>query len=222
MVLRWALLPFLAILAEAMTSELWHAARLQGLGPASLTHPLALFFLSGIAFRFLFHGLMRKLGRDDPFDFIDTLEHELTHALVGYLTLTPPVSLSASLKSGGEVQLKGSNPLAALAPYFLPFWCALALILGSVVRAGMQPGWNHLIFFLAGCFCYRLAREYRWRQTDLHIYGFLFSTVFVFIFLMLSAAVLLQVRGLLSWRWIGSAGPHGWHILGNIWATLRR
>jgi len=217
MALRWALLPFLAILAEAMASELWRAARLQGLAPATLLHPLALFFLSGIAFRFFFRGLMRRLGRGDPFDFIDTLEHELTHALVGYLTLSPPVSLSASLKSGGEVQLKGSNPLAALAPYFLPLWCALVLVLGSVIESGMQPTWNRLLFFLLGCFFYRLSREYRWRQTDLHIYGFLFSTLFVLIFLMLCLAVVLDVRGLVPWRWLGAAASHGWHSAPRLW-----
>jgi len=79
-------------------------------------------------------------GRDDPLEFLDTLEHELTHALVGYATFCPPVSLSASLKAGGEVELKGSNPLAALAPYFLPLWCLTALALGLIIKPGMQAG----------------------------------------------------------------------------------
>jgi hypothetical protein len=221
MALRWALLPFLAILAEAMASELWRAARMQGLGPGSIRNPLTLFFLAGIGFRILFRWLFQRLDRDDPLDFIDTLEHELTHALVGYLTFSPPVSLSASLKSGGEVQLKGVNPLAALAPYFLPLWSALVLLLGLVVKAGMQPHWNQFLLFLLGCFCYRLAREYRWRQTDLHLYGFLFSSVFVFLFQMLSLSVILDVRGLLSWNWVAASGNHAWQAIPGIWAWIR-
>lgn len=217
MVLRWCLLPLLFLLAEAMASELFRASRAQGLGVASTLHPLALWFAAGPAFRLLFGALMRRLGRDDPLEFIDTLEHELTHALMGYATFCPPVSLSASLKAGGEVELKGSNPLAALAPYFLPLWCLLALALGLVVKAGMQATWNHILFFLLGWFCYRLFREYRWRQTDLHVYGFAFSTFCVFILLMLSLGLVLRVRGLLSWHWLWAAAIHAWHALPLAW-----
>jgi hypothetical protein len=223
MVLRWCLLPLLFLFAEAMASELFRASRAQGLGAASVLHPFALWFTAGPAFRLLFGALMRRLGRDDPLEFIDTLEHELTHALMGYATFCPPVSLSASLKAGGEVELKGSNPLAALAPSFLPLWCLLALALGLVVKPGIQGAWNHLLFFLLGWFCYRLFREYRWRQTDLHVYGFAFSTFCVFILLLLSLGLVLSVRGLLSWHWLGAAAIHAWHALplAWTWATSR-
>jgi hypothetical protein len=220
MVLRWSLLPFLFLLAQAMASSLFGALRLQGLGPAWALHPLALWFAAGAGFRLLFHALVSRLGRDDPLEFIDTLEHELTHALVGYATFCPPVSLSASLKAGGEVELKGSNPLAALAPYFLPLWCLAALALGLVVKPGMQAGWNHLLFFLLGWFCYRLFREYRWRQTDLHAYGFAFSTLCVFILLLLSLGLILQVRGLLSWHWLGASGWRAVNAVPKAWGWL--
>ena len=225
MVLRWCLLPLLFLLAEAMASEFFRAARAHGLGPAFLVHPFALWFAAGPAFRLLFAALLRRLGRDDPLEFIDTLEHELTHALMGYATFCPPVSLSASLKSGGEVELKGSNPLAALAPYFLPLWGLLALGLGLWVKPGMQSGWDHLLFFLLGWFCYRLSKEYRWRQTDLHAYGFAFSTLSVFILLLASVGLILQVRGILPLRWMGAAGIHACRsvptVLAWAWSHLR-
>src|SRR6267142_5883486 len=82
MVIRWTLLPLLFLLAEAMASEFFRAARAQGLGVSSVLHPLALWFAAGVAFRLLFRALMRRLRRDDPLEFVDTLEHELTHALV--------------------------------------------------------------------------------------------------------------------------------------------
>jgi hypothetical protein len=221
LLIRWSLLPLLLILAEAMASELFRALRGQGLSPASLLHPIALWFAAGLGFRILFAVIMRRLGRDDPFEFIDTLEHELTHALVGYATFCPPVSLSASLKAGGEVELKGANPLAVLAPYFLPLWCLSAMALGLVVKSGLQQEWNNLLFFLLGSFCYRIALEYRWRQTDLHVYGFTFSTCVVFIFLLLMLGLILHVRGLLSGKWLGASALHAWHTLPLIWAWAR-
>jgi hypothetical protein len=221
MVLRWTLLPFLLLLAEAMAGELWRALRGQGLGTRSFLHPFAIWFAAGAGFRILFAFLMRRLGRDDPLEFLDTLEHELTHALVGYATLCPPVSLSATLKSGGEVQLKGMNPLAVLAPYFLPLWCLAAVLLGLVIRPGLQGTWNNLLFFLLGWFCYRLFREYRWRQTDLHVYGFLFSTLSVFILLLLGMGLFLHVRGLLSWNWLAATGGHAWGTFQTAWERLR-
>lgn len=222
MVLRWCLLPLLFLLAEAMLGELFRAARAQGLGPASLIHPYALWFLAGLLFRLGLAALLGRLGHADPLEFIDTLEHELTHALMGYATLCPPVSLTASLKAGGEVELKGTNPLAALAPYFLPLWCLLIALLGLAVKPGMQGLWNQMLFFFLGWFCYRLGREYRWRQTDLHLYGFAFSTLSVAVLLLASLALLLHLRGLLSARWVEDALMRAWHSLPGAWHAIQR
>jgi hypothetical protein len=221
MAFRWTLLPFLILLAQALAGGLLQALRVRGMDLSWLVKPLALWFAGGIAFRALFAALMRRLGRDDPLEFIDTLEHELTHALVGYATFCPPVSLSASLKAGGEVELKGSNLLAVLAPYFLPLWCLLAMLLGLVVKPGMQPAWNHLILFLLGCFAYRLFREFRWRQTDLHLYGFIFSAVAVFILLLLSLALILHLRGLLPGHWVWDSAKHAWRAVPAAWDWAR-
>lgn len=219
--LRWSLLPILFILAEAMAAGLWRALGGRGMDPESGLRPLALWAGTGLGFRILFHWALRRLGRDDPLDFIDTLEHELTHALAGYLTLCPPVSLSASLKAGGEVELKGSNPIAVLAPYFLPLWCFLILLLGLAVDAGMQTAWSRLQFFMLGWFAYRLSREYRWRQTDLHVYGFLFSTLCVAILLMVSLGAILYGRGVLSWDWLTEAAFRTGRTLPAAWEWFR-
>ena len=159
--LRWTLLPFLLLLAQAMSAAFWNALRGQGLGPAWALNPLALWFAAGLGFRILFAFVLRRLDRDDPLEFLDTLEHELTHALVGYATFCPPESLTASLKAGGEVQLRGSNPLAALAPYYLPLWCLIAVAIGVVVRPGLHAAWDHALFAMLGVFCYRLMRMWR-------------------------------------------------------------
>jgi hypothetical protein len=198
--LRWCLVPFLLLLAWAMLGGFARPAY------HALSLGLWLWGAAGFAFRAAFRLLWNRFGRDDPLEFIDTLEHELTHALMGYLTFCPPVSLSATLKSGGEVELRGANPLAVLAPYFLPLWCLLEALLGLAIKPGLQQAWNQGLLFLAGWFLWRLALEFRWRQTDLHAYGFLFSAVFVANLLVLSAALLLCVRGIADWRWLAEAG----------------
>ncbi len=214
--LRWMALPFLALIAQAMFIGLWHDARLHGFGIGIFWHPLTLFWAGGIAFRIGFRALMNRLKKHDPLEFIDTLEHELTHALFGYLTFSPPVSLTASLKSGGEVELKGSNIIIALAPYFFPLWTFISLLIGFLVQTGLQSTWNHGTFFLLGIFTYRLAREYRWRQTDLHLYGFFFSTICTALFLMLSLGFILAARGILSLGWILESGRIFMHNLAGF------
>jgi hypothetical protein len=220
-VLRWLFLPVMLLLCQALTAELWHAARLYGFGFSSLFHPCALAFFSGLALRWALAESLRRLRRHDPLEFVDTLEHELTHALIGYATFAPPVSLSATLKSGGEVELNGSNPLAALAPYYFPLWCHLALLIGFIARASMQGAWSALIFFLLGNFCWRLAKEFRWRQTDLHIYGFFFSGAATLLLLLLNLAVVLEARGLLPWGWVAQSLPRCGREIAQLWALTR-
>lgn len=219
--LCWFAVPLLAITAFALLGELYHAVRLRASGMA-LLHPAALAFAGGAAFRALFRLALGRMGREDPLEFIDSLEHELTHALMGYLTLSPPISLSATLQGGGEVQLKGSNPLAALAPYYLPLWCLLAVALGLVVRSATQGAWNALVFALLGSFAYRLLREFRWRQTDLHVYGFAFSLFAALNLLILAVGLILHLRGILAWDWMGRALPAARDLFWRAWEGAGR
>jgi hypothetical protein len=223
-ILCWAAVPVLLVAAAALARELFRALWLRwdaadGMGP--LMRPGLVAFAGGLGFRFLFHALWRRLRRSDPLEFIDTLEHELTHALVGYLTLSPPVSLTADLKGGGEVKLRGSNPLAALSPYFLPLWCLLAAAVGLVVQASIQGTWDILVFGLLGSFAWRLGREYGWRQSDLHVYGFAFSTAAVALLLLLSVGLVLAARGCLEWSWMARGLPEAWGWLRQGWEAAR-
>lgn len=221
LVLRWLATPALLLVFLALAAALWLNARRAGLDVGSLIHPLALAFSGAIALRLAAAEGLKRLGRDDPLEFIDTLEHELTHALIGYLTLTPPLSLSATLRSGGEVELKGSNPLAALAPYFLPLWCHVLLLVGFIARTGLQSAWNILLFFALGNFAYRLAKEYRWRQTDLHVYGFFFSTATVAVLLLLDLAVILHLRHVLSWGWVAEGLGRAAAAAVDLWTMAK-
>ncbi len=133
---------------------------------------------AGFAARWIISRLGRGSG-GDPLEFIDTLEHELTHAAVGTLTFAPPVSLKATLRSGGEVELKRSNPLAALAPYFLPLYAAALAPLTLIFRDGWAEYGRLAVAFLLGSFAWRLLREFHFGQTDFRAFGLVFSMVFI-------------------------------------------
>lgn len=105
------LLPFLAV---GFGREAWRVLR--SLSPAA---PRSSAFLLGalgfIPMWFIGQRLMPK-----AISYLTTLEHELTHVLVGLLFLIRPLSIRVTATQGGEVVLTGSNIWITLAPYFLP------------------------------------------------------------------------------------------------------
>jgi len=92
--------------------------------------------------------------------YLTTLEHELTHILVGLLFLIRPVSIRVTATQGGEVVLTGSNIWITLAPYFLPTisflilpfaWLAgskgeriLLMLLGASVVYHLLSTWSEI------------------------------------------------------------------------------
>jgi hypothetical protein len=172
-----------------------------------LMHPYALAFLSGIAGRIFLNFLWKKKGGADPLAFIDTMEHEITHALFGYLTFSPPISLFATLEKGGEVRLRRRNILVVLSPYFFPLWGFCALCVGFLVKDSLQSVWNLFPFFLFGNFIYRLGMEFRWYQQDLKLYGRVFSSVLIFLFLLYSFTAVMHLTHIVNWEWVKGIGP---------------
>ncbi len=102
------------------------------------------------------------------------------------------------------MQLRGANPLAALAPYFLPLWCLILLALGAVVTAELQSVWSLTILFFLGWYLFRLGGEFRFHQTDLLMYGRLFSTLFTALGLLLSVGIILHFRDMLPLTWMAN------------------
>jgi hypothetical protein len=74
-----------------------------------------------------------------PLDYLSTLEHELTHVVVGLLFFKRPLSLRVSARAGGDVVLTGSNLWITLAPYYLPTISLVLLALGIVLPPKYQP-----------------------------------------------------------------------------------
>jgi len=145
--------------------------------------------------------LLARLPGGDPLELVDTLEHELTHAFVGTLTFAPPVALSATLRDGGEVELKRSNPLAALAPYCLPLYATLLAALTLILRDDWAAYGRLAVAFLLGSFAWRLLREFHFGQSDFRAYGFVFSMVFIAGALPLSLLGIADLAGLIDTAW---------------------
>jgi hypothetical protein len=210
--IRWMFaLALLAFTVAALRTALAPLAGLRGWG-ALAGQMAAWVFLGGFAARWL----LARLPGGDPLEFLDTLEHELTHAVAGYLTFAPPVSLTATLRGGGEVELKRSNPVAALAPYCLPLYAALLAGITLVIR----DGWIHqarlAVAFVLGSFAWRLLREFHFGQTDFRAFGLVFSMVFIAAALPLCLLGVLDGTGLIDVRWVDS-----WrlslHQAGGVW-----
>lgn len=186
-----------------------------------LRSPLPWMVAGGFAVR----RLLALWRRGDPLELVDTLEHELTHAVVGTLTFAPPVSLTATLRGGGEVELRRSNPVAALAPYALPLF-ALALALLTLVLKTEWLGYGRLaVAFLLGSFAHRLLREFHFGQTDFREFGFVFSMVFIAATLPLCLLGVIDVARMAEMDW-----RHAGHLFADqarrlteaLWQAFRR
>ncbi len=159
---------------------------------------------AGFAIRVLFS----KVLGDDPFEFLDTLEHELTHALTGYLTFAPPMSLTATLRDGGEVSLPRRNPIAVLSPYFLPLYATAISLLTLILKPDFLVYGRYAVAFLLGGFIYRFLREFHFGQSDFTQYGFIYSLCFVAALLPLSLAGILEAARLVHLPWYNEV----WHV----------
>ncbi len=152
--------------------------------------------------------LLSRVFGENPFEFLDTLEHELTHAITGYLTFAPPMSLTATLREGGEVELPRRNPIAVLSPYFLPLYATFVALLTLVMKSNFLPYGRYAVAFLLGGFVYRFCKEFHLGQTDFTQYGFVFSLCFVAVLLPLSFAGILETSRLVHLPWHNGI----WHL----------
>jgi len=151
--------------------------------------------------------LLTRLRRGDPVEFLDTLEHELTHALAGYLTFAPPVSLTATLRKGGEVQLTRTNPVVALAPYFLPLFTTAAAAFTLILNPAWMVYGKLAVAFLLGSFAYRMGREFHLGQSDFREFGIVFSLVSIAVILPMALLGVLDMSGILKIAWHGEIWP---------------
>jgi hypothetical protein len=111
-------------------------------------------------------------------NYLQTLEHEITHLLIGLLFLKIPVGIRVSAHEGGEVRQIGLGTTGqtwiALAPYFFPTISLAVLIVAYF--AGLET--KLLLAFLGWTTAFHLVTnwaETSFRQPDLHKAGWIKS-----------------------------------------------
>lgn len=200
--LIWPALPFLA----------WgYGTQLSGaLGKLSLTSPGGQSFLLGVVAFLPLAWVMRRYLRQ-PWEFICTLEHEITHAVAGLPFLMFPRRMRVTAAGGGHVQQFWFGPLwlapiygpgtlfSGLAPYFLPTFSYV--LIGASFLFVWQARWLSITLGLVTAFhIVTTWLETKYRQPDIQQAGHIFSTGF------LPVANLLALGGVLAFAADGSRG----------------
>jgi hypothetical protein len=147
---------------------------------------------------------------------LTTLEHELTHLFAAVLLLRRPVALSVGDGGGGHVAYTGrGSSLILLAPYVLPTFTFLGLLLGPLIGDRFGAPYVGLLGATWGFHVWTGVREAHPRQTDLLHGGLLVSYIAVvawgLIFYPLAAFLTLGGPSLAG-RWLraGLQIARGW------------
>jgi hypothetical protein len=166
------------------------------------TYDLLAFGLGFVGWILVFHGLLRPYRA-----YI--LAHELSHAIWGFFSGASVGQLRVSHK-GGSVQLSEAGLFVTLAPYFLPLYSLLTLLLYGVFCLFTDPSpWKILWMAALGAswgfhVTFTIAITLDSPQPDLREYGIFFSSVLI---LVINGAILLATLVLL--------GPASWTDLGR-------
>lgn len=148
----------------------------------------------------------------NAWEFICTLEHELTHAIVGLPFLFIPRGMRVTATRGGHVKQIWIGPtfltplygpgtvLSSLAPYFFPTISYLLIIWSFVIAESKTP-WFFITFGFATTFhVVSTWAQTNYRQPDLKQTGIIFSTLF------LPVANLIALGGLMAFISAGAPG----------------
>ena len=150
---------------------------LKVLGKISLGDSRWLAFLAGLVVFFPCLFVARRLF-SSAWSYLETLEHEITHLLIGLLFLKIPVGIRVSAHEGGEVRQRetwlGSmgQTWVALAPYFFPTLPLFVLIFAYFIDLSPKTflavlGWTTAFHLVTNW------SETSFRQTDLQKSGIL-------------------------------------------------
>lgn len=141
----------------------------------SLGDARILTFLFGFAVFFPFHFVAQRII-PSTWNYLQTLEHELAHLLIGLLFLKIPVGIRVSAHEGGEVRQIGlgttGQTWVTLAPYFFPTVSLFVVIIAYFV--GFET--KTLLAFLGWTTAFHLVTnwtETSFRQPDLQKAGIL-------------------------------------------------
>ncbi len=141
----------------------------------SFADPRWLAFLAGLAIFFPCLLVARNLF-SSAWSYLETLEHEITHLLIGLLFLKIPVGIRVSAHEGGEVRQIGRGTTGqtwvALAPYFFPTISLFAVVIAYFIDLNTRTflvvlGWTTAFHLVTNW------SETSFRQPDLQKAGIL-------------------------------------------------
>ena len=140
--------------------------------------------------------------------YLETLEHELTHLLIGLLFLKIPVGIRVSAHEGGEVRQIGlgttGQTWVTLAPYFFPTISLFVLVIAYFIDLTPKTflavlGWTTAFHLVTNW------SETSFRQPDLKKAG------------VLKTILILPVMNLISYGSILAFVADGRKGFGNFW-----
>ncbi|HEX7957722.1 MAG TPA: hypothetical protein VF508_12300, partial [Pyrinomonadaceae bacterium] len=179
--LVWPALPFLA---WGYGAQLFHI-----LGTLSMRSSAVRYSLVGVAAFLPVAWVMRRYLWK-PWEFVCTLEHEVTHAVAGLPFLLFPRGMRVTATEGGHLRQFWYGPLwlaplcgpgtlfSGLAPYFLPT-VSYAMIGLSLLFSWQTPWVSMTLGFVTAFHVVSTWLETRYHQPDIRQAGFVFSTVFL-------------------------------------------
>lgn len=149
-------------------------------------------------------------------EFWETFCHELNHTVFALLSFRRVESFFAHAENGGRVTFSGTpNPAIALAPYSFPLFafCAASLscLLIPEAKFVVQVSVGFFLAFHLGS----VFRDARPRQTDLQIYGYLFSYSAILFFNLfwipfIAETAIYGFRGGFAWTRMGLGFAREW------------
>jgi hypothetical protein len=164
-------------------------------------------FLAGLVIFFPCLFVAKRLFLS-AWSYLETLEHELTHLLIGLLFLKIPVGIRVSAHEGGEVRQIGlgttGQTWVALAPYFFPTISLFVLIFAYFIDLNPKLflgilGWTTAFHLVTNW------SETSFRQTDIQKAG------------NLKTLLILPVMNLISYGSILAFVADGRQGFGRFW-----
>ncbi|MCY7348373.1 MAG: hypothetical protein LH614_19430 [Pyrinomonadaceae bacterium] len=185
------------------------AAILQIISKASFGNPRWLWFLAGAAIFFPCLFAAKRLFHSG-WCYLQTLEHELTHLLIGLLFLKIPTGIRVSAHEGGEVRQIGFGTTGqiwvTLAPYFFPTISIAVLIPAYFTGLNTLPllgvlGWTTAFHLVTNW------SETSFRQPDLQKAG------------ILKTILILPIMNLICYGAVLAFVADGSKGFGNFWQS---
>jgi hypothetical protein len=177
------------------------------LAKVSLSDSRWLAFLAGLVIFFPCLFIARNLFHS-AWSYLETLEHEITHLLIGLLFLKIPVGFRVSAHEGGEVRQIGfgstGQTWVTLAPYFFPTISLFFLVVAYFIDINQKTflavlGWTTAFHLITNW------SETSFRQPDLQKAG------------ILKTLLILPVMNLISYGSILAFVADGRKGFGNFW-----